>query len=254
MATSNLGCGPLTVKYLVFIFNFIFFLSGWALIVLGGVAQGFFGSYIQFFNDQYETPAIGIIILGAIVVVISFFGCCGAKKENVYMLRIFAFLMIVVLLLEFAAAITVVLLRPDIKKLVKKNMGESMDQYGEPKDLVTKTWDDMQHKYECCGTMNYTDWKNTTYGVNVTGVPDSCCIHETPNCGKNIFLDESEVTTVAPPSNIHMNGCYQSLSDAAHSSLGAIIGGVIILAILQIIGVWMSCCLIRAVKERYEIL
>lgn len=63
-------------------------LSGWVLIVLGGVAQGFFSSYIQFFNDRYETPAIGIIILGAIIVFISFFGCCGAKRENVYMLRI----------------------------------------------------------------------------------------------------------------------------------------------------------------------
>lgn len=54
--------------------------------------------------------------------------------------------MIVVLLLEFAAAITVVILRPDIKKLVQKNMDESMDQYGEPKSLLTKTWDDMQRE------------------------------------------------------------------------------------------------------------
>lgn len=74
--------------------------------------------------------------------------------------------------------------------------------------------------------------------MNVTGVPDTCCIVEKPGCG-NIFLDTDDgvsetTTTVAPQSNIYQKGCFKALSDAAHSSLGAIIGGVVILAILQV--------------------
>lgn len=250
MAEHNLGCGPLTIKYLVFIFNFVFFLTGLVLIVMGGIAQGFFSSYMDFFGGKYETPAIGLIILGSIILVISFFGCCGAKKENVYMLRIFAFLMVVVLLLEFAAAITVAVLRPDIEKLVKENMNKTMNGYGDKKSLVTKTWDDLQQNYHCCGTTNFTDWEETSYGRNVTilGVPDSCCKNVAEGCGHNIF------NLTKPDEEIYTEGCFFALTNSARANLGAIIGSIVIIALLQVVGVWMSCCLIRAVKERYEIL
>lgn len=63
-------------------------LSGLLLMIVGGIAQGFFSTYMKFFSGNYETPAIGVVILGAIILVISFFGCCGAKRENVFMLRV----------------------------------------------------------------------------------------------------------------------------------------------------------------------
>ncbi|XP_066939053.1 CD63 antigen-like [Macrobrachium rosenbergii] len=247
------GCGPLTIKYLVFFFNLIFFLSGLILIAVGGVAQGFFHQYIQFFEGQYETPAIGIIILGGIILVVSFFGCCGAKKENVFMLRIFICLMVVILMCEIAAAITVAVLRPDIEKLIKKNLNETMNQYGDPKDLPTLAWNDMQINHKCCGVMNYLDWEKTPYGMNVTGVPDSCCILEKPDCGHNIFGLIPTDNSSAPP-NIYSEGCYQALHDAAMSNIGAIAGGIAGLAFFQILGIWMSSCLIKSARERYEIL
>lgn len=248
--TNNLGCGPLTVKYLVFIFNFIFFISGLLLIIVGGIAQGFFAANMDFFGERYETPAIGIIILGGIILIISFFGCCGAKRENVFMLRVFAGLMVLTLILEFAAAITVAVMRPNIEELVKKNMNDTMKKYGEPKNTITEAWDNLQENYDCCGTTNYTDWSTTAYSTNstVNGVPDSCCKIVETGCGHGIFDGST------PLSTIYVTPCYQALSDSARHNLGAIIGGVVGLAILQMIGIWMSCCLIKAVKERYEIL
>lgn len=257
MADAHItGCGPLTIKYLVFFFNLIFFLSGLILIAVGGVAQGFFHQYIQFFDGQYETPAIGIIILGAIILVVSFFGCCGAKKENVLMLRVFICLMVVILMCEVAAAITVAVLRPDIENLIKKNLNETMGQYGEPKELATLTWDDMQHNHECCGVAGYADWQNTPYGSqpNVTGVPDSCCIVRTDGCGHNIFKSEVEDKNSTVPPNIFSEGCYEALHDAAMSNIGAIAGGIAGLAFFQIVGIWMSSCLVKSARERYEIL
>ncbi|MPC54895.1 Tetraspanin-6 [Portunus trituberculatus] len=124
--------------------RFWFSISGLLLIIVGGIAQGFFSAYLNFFGEQYETPAIGIIILGGIILVISFFGCCGAKRENVFMLKVFAGLMVLTLILEFAAAITVAVMRPNIEELVKNNMNSSMDKYGEPHNVVTEAWDNMQ--------------------------------------------------------------------------------------------------------------
>lgn len=63
--------------------------------------------------------------------------------------------MVVVLLCEIAAGITVAVMRPQVEELVKKNMDDTMDQYGSPKNLVTKTWDDLQKNvsiYLCLDT------------------------------------------------------------------------------------------------------
>ena len=56
-------------------------------MVIGGVVQGFFSQYVMFFENKFETPAIGLIIIGLIIMLVSFFGCCGARYENVCMLR-----------------------------------------------------------------------------------------------------------------------------------------------------------------------
>lgn len=164
------------------------------------------------------------------------------------MLRTFSFLMVVVLLCEIAAGITVAVMRSDVENLIKKNMNNTMGQYNNTQDLVTKTWDDLQRKYMCCGTDNYTDWMDTNFGASVDGVPDSCCKNETKGCGSNVFNKKT------PDLGIYTDGCYEALNDSAMRNIGAIIGGAVGLALLQVVGIWMSHCLVRAVKERYEIL
>lgn len=86
-------------------------------------------------------------------------------------------------------------------------------------------------QYHCCGTLNYTDWESTAYGSNdtVKGVPDSCCKGgaET-NCGHNIW------DKPLPPENIYLTPCYEALTDSARANTGAIIGGVVGLALLQV--------------------
>ncbi|XP_064103418.1 CD63 antigen-like [Macrobrachium nipponense] len=247
-----IGCGPLTVKYLVFSFNLIFCLSGYLLIAIGGVAQGFFHQYIQFFEGQYETPAIGLIVLGAVILAVSFFGCCGAKRESVIMLWIFVGFLAVILLCEIAAVITVAVLRRDAEKLVQENLNETMSHYEDPKALPTVVWNEMQHKLRCCGVTSYLDWESTPYGTRVSGVPDSCCVVQTPGCGHYVFGSASggNVSVVVP--NVHSGGCYQALHDAAESNIGAIGGVIAGLALVQVLGVCMSACLIKSARQRYE--
>lgn len=163
------------------------------------------------------------------------------------MLRTFSFFMVVLLACEIAAGITVAVMRSDVETLVKHNMEQTMDQYGDPKSLVTQTWNDLQSKYKCCGTNNYTEWESTVYGKNFTGVPDTCCKNNTIGCGYHIFSGNKT-------EGIYTDGCYTALNNSAIHNIGAIIGGAVALALLQAVGIWMSHCLVRAVKERYEIL
>ena len=57
-------------------------MAGLGLIITGGVIQGKYKSYFDFFGNSFGSVAILLIIIGAVIFVIGFFGCCGAYKEN----------------------------------------------------------------------------------------------------------------------------------------------------------------------------
>jgi len=230
----------MAVKYLVLLFNFAFFICGLGLIIIGAVVQGFFSQYIEFFDNKYETPAIGIIILGVIIMIIAFFGCCGAKMENVCMLSTFAGLLGLLVVCEVAALITVAVLRAQVSSGVQANMAHTQDRYGAQDALVTRAWDTLQQEYECCGVHNSSDWLNSTYGR----IPDSCCKHPAKDCANGLAL-------TAP---VFSPGCYPALQASALDNLAAVTTGALVLALLQMLGIWMACGLSKGIRNRYEVL
>lgn len=67
--------------------NMIYFLAqicGILLIILGSLMISNIGDFANF-SDAANTDTIPIliIVLGCVIFVISFFGCCGAIRENV---------------------------------------------------------------------------------------------------------------------------------------------------------------------------
>merc|ERR1712221_20568 len=91
------------IKYLMFFFNVLFWLSGLALIIVGALIKSKYGTYLSFANAQYADAAIFIIVVGVIVFVVAFMGCCGAIKENYCMITTFATFMVIIFILEVAA-------------------------------------------------------------------------------------------------------------------------------------------------------
>ncbi|KAF6024413.1 TSPAN8 [Bugula neritina] len=73
------------IKYLMFAFNFIFWLIGCALVGFGIwvlVDDTFkeLAADTSFAALQYA--GIGIIVVGCVIMIIGFFGCCGAIRES----------------------------------------------------------------------------------------------------------------------------------------------------------------------------
>ncbi|XP_041334305.1 CD63 antigen, partial [Pyrgilauda ruficollis] len=71
--------GMKCVKFLVFFFNFIFWVCGVALIAIGiyvllGLGRAPVGG-------AGWTPA-AVLVLGVVIFFTSFFGCCGAWRES----------------------------------------------------------------------------------------------------------------------------------------------------------------------------
>ena len=78
-----------------------------------------------------------------------------------------------------------------MKTKIKDKMFTQLGHYGEDGyDGVTKAWDVVQVRLQCCGVDGWTDWLNISSDTSSYSVPDSCCVQGLEaDCG----LQASEV-------------------------------------------------------------
>ena len=223
--------GMRVIKYLLFIFNLLFFLIGLALIVAGALVQTKFRMYFVFFGGQVNVAAIMLIAIGVIIFIVAFFGCLGAVMENNCMLMTFSVLLTLVFILEVSAAIAAYLLNNKLKDMISNKMLESMNDYSDHAE-VREVWNNTQQMMKCCGSKDYKDWQPYLEKIQV---PDSCCI-KNDDCGNMYKINPSE-------GKIYVKGCAQGLIDWAKSHIAIIAGVALGVAFVEIIGIILACCL-----------
>ncbi|XP_018616313.1 CD9 antigen-like [Scleropages formosus] len=100
--------GMKCVKYLLFIFNFIFWLVG-SLVLAVGLWLRFDQKTVWLLNDDApDTFFIGVYILigaGGLMMLVGFFGCCGAVRESQCLLGLFFACLVVIFGAEVAAGV-----------------------------------------------------------------------------------------------------------------------------------------------------
>jgi len=216
--------------------NFVFVVVGAALIGLGAYIQVGAKQYLDFLSDNYLNTPIFIMIVGGVIFIVAFFGCCGAYKESSCMIYTYAVLLSVILICEIGAGIAAFALKGDLKNVIETKMVDGMKNYGkEGHDGVTNAWDLLQTDLACCGSHNYTDWAI----VMPNAVPDSCCKEDTKGCGS------------APDYVDHINqkGCLVQFEDKFVGNIG-IVGGVAVgVALAQVLAVAFACCLARGIRK-----
>lgn len=229
--------GMKCVKYILFAFNLLFFLAGLGLIITGAVVQTRFRTYFDFFGGSFSGAAIVLIVIGSIIFIIGFFGCCGAYKENYCMTMTFAALLIIIFIVEIGAGIAAYIMKEKVKGLVQDYMVKAIPKYGQPEsEGITETWNAMQHDFQCCGANNASDWKN--HGLSV---PKSCCVKETDTCDTT---DKGQ---------IFQKGCVEGFVGFVKDNVLIIAGVGIGLAFVQVFGILLACCLARSIKKEYEV-
>eukprot|EP00088_Acartia_fossae_P001729 TRINITY_DN10689_c0_g1_i1.p1 TRINITY_DN10689_c0_g1~~TRINITY_DN10689_c0_g1_i1.p1 ORF type:complete len:246 (+),score=68.69 TRINITY_DN10689_c0_g1_i1:57-794(+) len=236
------------VKYLLFLFNLLFTLSGLLLIVTGGVIQAAYSDYLDFLGDDFFNTPVFLIIVGCIIFFVAFFGCCGAIKENRCMTLTFALLLGIIFLMEVGAGIAAYQLRGQVNLLIEKNMEKGMKNYQQPGyEGVTKAWDIIQREIRCCGAQEFRDWSNTTFAEK-SNVPDSCCLSDVVGCGKSILTENDDNARM----KIHTQGCFAIFSEQIRGNV-AIVGGVGIgIGLIQLVGMIFSFILSKALAKEYE--
>jgi CD63 antigen len=248
--------GGLTVviKYLLFLFNFLFWLSGIGLIVAGAVIQIRYSNYINFLNSSFLNAPLLLIAVGSIISIIGFFGCCGAIRENYCMTMTFAVLLGTILILELAAGIASYVMRQHLHEFLHENTVKGMTLYNQTDAQgVTAAWDRLQEQFKCCGVSNFTNWANATVYQGSYDVPPSCCKRERDSgdkCYKGVRSPEFD--DVSRQLLIHTQGCLEGLTQFIGSNI-AIVGGLAVgVAFFQMMGVAIACVYARFTKKGYE--
>lgn len=238
-------CGTICLKYLLFSFNFLFWLAGGVVMAVGVWALVEKSDYISLLSSKtYAASAYILVLAGAIVMVTGVLGCCATFKEQRRLLRVYFVLLLCIFLLEILAGVLAYIyyqqLNDELKQNLKKTMTENYNKTNH--EHITRAVDKLQQEFKCCGSNSSADWVESTYirsGAKGRKVPDSCCKTITNLCGERDH-----------PSNIYKveGGCITKLEKFILDHL-KIIGAVGIgVACVQIIGMVFTCCLYRNLK------
>ena len=180
-------------KFLVFFFNFVFFFGGVFIIASGCYLAIKLKNYFDFFATSDLALGIDLspyilIVLGILVTIISFLGCCGACTNNGCMMCSFGALMAIVIIVQIAIGTFLFVNKQEAIDKVYQAMDEGMKKYKTPGfEGVTQVWDNIQRDLKCCGVINATDWNGKPFQSNPYNVPDTCCIQEYTGCGQGLL-------------------------------------------------------------------
>eukprot|EP01120_Amphizonella_sp_Union-15-10_P000716 TRINITY_DN10746_c0_g1_i1.p1 TRINITY_DN10746_c0_g1~~TRINITY_DN10746_c0_g1_i1.p1 ORF type:complete len:227 (-),score=17.03 TRINITY_DN10746_c0_g1_i1:72-752(-) len=134
------------VKLLLFGINLTFLILGLLLIIFGGVSYTF-----DIVNSLLQVPkfALGLILLGVAIIVISLLGACASYHQLRWLLIVYIVLLTIVIITQIAIAITAGAFQSKVDGLLEKGWGGLSD------DKDTKS--QIERYFNCCGFYNYTD-------------------------------------------------------------------------------------------------
>lgn len=178
------------IRFTFFIFNFIVTCLGGGQLVVGVWLQNLwtpYGSLLPTYS--LFSPTTLIIIMGAIITVVGFFGAFGSLMENKCMLIVYFIFVFLMLLLEIIITVLGCTQKEIVQETVTQQMVISIRESYDPTEVddeqgLVKIWDQLQVEMKCCGVNSYSDWYNIYAWPNKQQVPDSCCQNYKPGCGQ----------------------------------------------------------------------
>merc|ERR1712124_89398 len=117
------------IKYLLFFFNFMFWLSGLVLMFTSVIIYVKYGGVFMFTDNKVANLPVLLLILGIAVFIIGFLGCRGADKENRCLLISFTSIMAVVILIGVTVTILGVVYKSSVNTMADKALDRAVNNY-----------------------------------------------------------------------------------------------------------------------------
>lgn len=162
------GCSS-CVKYLMFAFNFLFWILGCVILGIGIWVKVDPGSLKQLAhgdealdkfleevdNGGYETVAAYVlIVVGSAMMLIGFLGCCGAIKESQCMLATFFVFLSIIFVSLLAAGVYVIVVKEKVKDGFAVSLMKVIDKVKAGNADAKSLMKTIQDKFHCCGAGN----------------------------------------------------------------------------------------------------
>ncbi|KAG5850900.1 tetraspanin-33 [Anguilla rostrata] len=212
------NCCQCVIKYTLFIFCYLFWVTSAVFIAVGVYAK--IAKEGGVVDSLTADPALLLISIGSLMFIITFFGCFGALRNAVLLLKLFLGILVAILLLQVAAAVLGFLFSDLVLHRTEQLMRKGIVRYREDMDLENLI-DFVQKKFQCCGVDSHKDWSGNVYfqcparnhSLEGCGVPFSCCVrHKNETifntmCGYEMqTLDEASAAKI-----IYTTGCLEKI-------------------------------------------
>jgi len=259
------------VKYLLFFTNFLIFILGLAVFGLGiwvvvdkpsflnlfEQAQDVAGEDVNINVELYSSAAYILMVVAFLVVLIAFFGCCGAIKENKCMLGTYFTLILAMFIVMVVGA--VLGYSGNLEENIKNPLNKALAAYddnpapGSPKAAYKNAWNEVQKELKCCGVDSVNDWTsngNFTWEPTDANKPEGCCTvfrsaekvtpDDTLICRKSLEGPNSET--------YYFEGCYSKIKREIEDNQNKVVGvaiGVVVVMFLNMLFSFAMCTMVN---------
>ena len=163
------------------------------------------------------------LVMGILMVLVGFLGCCGSAKRNICMLNLFAGIVLVVILAEVAVVVMSFVYYPRVDNFMQQRMDTYNTTSTATEDIFNKEFvDSLQTIIKCCGWQSFEDYNST--------LPATCC---------------EELNSLGCTTPQYDHGCKEGVKKGM-----TIIGGVVVGCVLiQLISIISACVITKKDKN-----
>lgn len=231
-------------------------------------------------NNLYAAAVFIVLGSCAIIFFVSFLGCCGVVKEQLFMLFVYFIILCVIAVFLILGCILAIVFRTQIGDHVKGTMSDSLTQsYGigfesHTNRAITDAWDKAQERLMCCAVesngwhlyrqsewfkqfgardddaVTYEDDEDRPY------IPRSCCIKD--KLWRYVNLHVCQRWRLGPPGSpvdgainraVYYTGCYDAGVIYLKTNATGLIIASLVFALLLIAGIVISGLIVLTMRR-----